>query len=455
MQGRLIRPGSADYAAASRLYNPRFDGKVKPAAVARCVSADDVAAGVRFAATNGLPFALRSGGHSYGGWSTSPGLVVDVGGLNKVTVDTAHGIARIGAGARLAEVYAALSAKGVAIAGGSCPTVGITGLALGGGLSVLNRAFGLTCDAIRGVDLVTADGVHRAADADLLWALKGGGGGSFGAVTSLTMAVRPAPKVATYYFAWDIAHAAEVVDAWQKWIASADPKLWSTCKVLSSPATGAQRAIVAGTWIGVPTTMDGQFTGLLTGLPKPATTSKHSYSYAQAMLFEAGCSTSATAASCIATALGPRRQAFAATSSVLYDRLPPAGIQTLVDQASAAIHVSGLTDGGVSLDGLGGEITKVAPNATAFGHREALATAQYTASYQTGSAEPFDAYVRGFRTAMRPWCGDWAYVSYADPSIPDPGPAYWSANYERLRAVKGSVDPHNLFSFPQAVELPS
>jgi FAD/FMN-containing dehydrogenase len=320
-------------------------------------------------------------------------------------------------------------------------------------LGVLNRAFGLTCDAIRGADLVTADGTARTADADLLWALKGGGGGSFGAVTSLTMAVRPAPAVATYYFAWDISVAHQVVAAWQKWVQTADPKLWSTCKVLASPSTGRQRAVVAGTWIGPSSTMDAQLKPLLDKLPTPASTSKHTYTYAQAMLFEAGCSTSATASSCIEGALGPpRRVPYAATSSVLYGELPSAGIEAVVGRVTAAMGISGLIEGGVSFDALGGEVAKPAAGATAFGHRKALAIAQYTASYRTGSAQPFDDYVRAFRKAMRPWCGDWAYVNYADPSITDPGPAYWAANYERLRAVKHSVDPHNLFTFPQAVQ---
>ena len=96
-----------------------------------------------------MPFALRAGGHSYGGWSRNHGLVADVRPMSSVTVDSAAGLARIGAGAQLVDVYSALGRQGVALAGGSCPTVGITGLALGGGQGVLSRAFGLTCDAIR------------------------------------------------------------------------------------------------------------------------------------------------------------------------------------------------------------------------------------------------------------------------------------------------------------------
>ncbi|WP_034593208.1 FAD-binding oxidoreductase [Hamadaea tsunoensis] len=451
LTGHLVRPGQSGYAPAARLYNPRFDAVSRPAAVAQCVTADDVAACVRFAARSHVPIAMRSGGHSYGGWSTGPGLVADVSGLKSVTVDKAAGLARIGAGAKLADVYAALGTHGVAVAGGSCPTVGITGLALGGGLGVLNRAFGLTCDAIRAVEIVTADGVRRNADDDLLWALRGGGGGSFGAVTELTLAVRPAPTVNTYYLAWDLSAGAEVVAAWQRWIARADDRLWSTCKLLAAPGTGRRRALVAGTWIGPSSALDAQLKPLLTGLPAPAADTRHTYDYARAMLFEAGCSTSGTAAACIADGLGKGREAFAATSSVVDSPLPAPAIEAAVAYASQAMGIPGLIEGGVSLDALGGAAGRVAPDATAFPHRRSLAIAQYTATYEHASAEPFDAYVRGFRLKLRPWCGDWAYANYADPSIADHGTAYWRGNLERLRSVKRAVDPGNLFTFPQAV----
>ena len=235
----LIMPTDSGYAAAAQLYNPRFDASSHPAAIARCSTTDDVVACVRFAASGGAALALRNGGHSYGGWSSGPGLVVDVTPMSSVTVDTASGTARIGAGAKLIDVYSAVAAKGVGIAAGSCPTVGITGLGLAGGIGVLARAWGLTCDLIRSVQIVTADGTVREVDAthdpDLFWALRGGGGGSFGAVTALTLAVKPAPQVQTFFYSWDISHGAQVLTAWQNWISGTDRQLWSTCKLLADP----------------------------------------------------------------------------------------------------------------------------------------------------------------------------------------------------------------------------
>jgi FAD/FMN-containing dehydrogenase len=416
---------------------------------------------VRFAADARLPFAVRSGGHSYPGWSTSRGLVIDVSSLAAVIVDTAHHTARVGAGARLTDVYAALAAKGVGIAGGSCPSVGIAGLAMGGGVGVLGRAWGLTCDAVRSVDVVTADGTARTVDAthdsDLFWALRGGGGGSFGAVTAFTVDVRPVPTVSTFYLQWPFTVAADVVDAWQRWAHAADSRLFSTCKLLADPRTDSRRALVAGTWIGPAADVSARLAPLRAKLPKPSSVSIHAHTYADAMLLEAGCG-GHSATSCLAGALAPaKRQPFAATSSIVPGPLPPSAIDMAVTHATEAMNVAGIFEGGVSFDSLGGAIGSVGAGATAFGHRSAAATAQYTATWTDARTSParFDAYVRGFRSALAPWLGSAAYVNYADSSIADFGPAYWGSNYPRLRAVKRTYDPHDLFTFPQSVRLPS
>ena len=116
--------------------------------------------------TAARPLRIRNGGHSYGGWSAGSGLVADISKLNTIAVDTSSMTAKVGAGALLVDVYTQLAAANVSIGGGSCATVGITGLTLGGGQGVLSRAYGLTCDQLRSVDIVTADGKSRTVDAE-------------------------------------------------------------------------------------------------------------------------------------------------------------------------------------------------------------------------------------------------------------------------------------------------
>jgi FAD/FMN-containing dehydrogenase len=121
--------------------------------------------------------------------------------------------------------------------------------------------------------------------------------------------------------------------------------------------------------------------------------------------------------------------------------------------------VPGLVEGGVSFDSLGGAVSDLAPSATAFPHRNALASVQYTATWPSAAglgtvaaAAPFDAFVRGERATLAKWTGTSAYVNYADPSIADYPTAYWGANYPRLRSVKKQYDPHDLFTFAQSVK---
>jgi FAD/FMN-containing dehydrogenase len=207
-----VRRGQSGYRQTRELFNPRFD-TIHPQAVAYCATTNDVQLAVEFAQNSNVALALRAGGHSYGGWSIGTGLVLDVTRLNRVQVS--GNTATVGAGARLIEVYDAVAARGRALGAGSCPTVGIAGLTLGGGLGVLARAWGLTVDQLTAVDIVTADGrlvtVDAQHDPDLFWACRGGGGGSFGVVTGFRFRLRPAPQLTTWYYRWDWSRAADVV----------------------------------------------------------------------------------------------------------------------------------------------------------------------------------------------------------------------------------------------------
>jgi FAD/FMN-containing dehydrogenase len=457
----VLRSGTA-LTNAARLYNPRFDGLSAPAGLAQITSAQEMATCVAFAASSGLALSIRNGGHSYGGWSTGLGLVVDTRGLSSVQVDATAGVARIGAGAQLVDVYSALSAAGVALAGGSCPSVGISGLTLGGGVGVLTRAYGLTCDAVQAIQVVTADGKLRVVDAthdpDLFWALRGGGA-SFAAVTGWRMAVRPAPSISTFYLAFDFSHAAQVLGAWQSWVANTPSSLWSTCKLLADPGNNTVQATVSGTWIGAAGALTAVLAPLLSQLPTPTSSSTNAnQSYGATMLQEAGCSNQ-SAEACLTQALqAPKRQPFAATSSIVSAPLPSAAIAAAVAATEQAMSVPGMVEGGVSFDALGGAVAAISATATPYPYRSALASVQYTATWGASApaggtaAAPFDRYVRGFRSAMTAWLGQSAYVNYADPSITDFGKAYWGANYSRLQQVKKEYDPGQLFTFAQAVK---
>src|SRR5215212_4193859 len=214
----VLVAGSAGYDSARRSQIARFDA-VRPRVVVRCRASEDVAQAIAFARAEGLPLALRSGGHCFAGRSSTTGVVIDVSGMAAVSVS--DDTVTVGAGARLADVYDALAAHGRTIAAGCGPTVGIAGLTLGGGLGVLGRSHGLTADQLVAARVVLADGRIVESDAhryeDLFWALRGAGGGQCAAVTQLVLRTLPAPKATGFHLVWPWTAGAAVVRAWQAW----------------------------------------------------------------------------------------------------------------------------------------------------------------------------------------------------------------------------------------------
>lgn len=462
LNGTLLRAGQAGYQTARLVENPRYDD-ARPLAVLTAANAADVAAGVAFAARYGIPLALRSGGHSYTGYSSGgaagtgmpASLVIDTRGMQTVALN-ADGSASIQAGANLAQVYSAIGGRGRSIAAGSCATVGATGLTLGGGIGVLVREYGLTCDALTEVELVTADGRLRTVspqrDPDLFWACQGGGGGHLGVVTRLTLATRPAPPVTMWSLRWPFAEAASVIAAWQDWAPDADRRLWSTLKLLNG-ATHAEGPglYLSGTWLGPESSLAGRLAPLIQAVGSaPSRRGSAQHGYLDAMMRYAGCG-GVPLARCTTDAGGAlRRESSAATSHVPTEKLDSTAIATLLAKVEAARAVPGIREGGVSLDALGGAVGDLGPEDTAFPHRGAIMTAQYTATFPDGTdPAPLDAYVRGFREAMVPSWADTAYVNYADAGIGDPARAYFGDNAARLEQVKRAYDPDNLFAQPQ------
>ncbi|GAB2976440.1 FAD-binding oxidoreductase [Nocardioides montaniterrae] len=436
LSGGLARPGEAAYDRLRLTPNPRYDD-LRPLAVLSAASAQDVAVGLRFAQDRGIPIAVRSGGHSYPGWSAGAGaLVIDVRPMAQVT--WSGEVANVGAGAALAHLYDEVGGRGRAIPGGSCPTVGVAGLTMGGGVGVLTRALGLTSDAVRSIEVVTADGRVRTAAAhtapDLFWALRGGGGGHAGVVTSFEMQTHAAPTINSFYLAWPWSGARDVVDAWQQWAPSADDRLWSTLKLLGGAThPDGPTVFVSGTWIGPTSGLQARLDGLTNHLPAPSADTRHTRSYLDAMRAYAG---------------APGREAFAATSHVAYDRLDSSAIADLVHAVEQA-STTGLKEVGASIDALGGTVGEQAPDATAFVHREALATVQYTATFPSGTARGADHAVHTMRAAMLPHWGEHAYVNYADASLTEYRQAYFGANSARLSDVRRTYDPHGFFNQPQ------
>jgi FAD/FMN-containing dehydrogenase len=459
LHGELRRAGDPGYVDVHRLFDPRFDD-VRPVAVASVVSPHDVAHCLDFARRFDLPVSIRSGGHSYTGASTGRGMVIDVRPISSISVG--DGTATIGTGAALVDVYGELASHGVSIPAGSCPSVGLGGLALGGGVGVVSRRYGLTSDRVVAATVVTADGETIVADAqhhaDLYWALRGGGG-SFGVVTDLTLTTQAAVALSHAFYVLPLSAAAAVLTAWQSFAVAAPRELWSACHLLApdNKSVGPSVSIPA-VHVGPSSALATHLAELLDLIPTaPTTSSLTTSTYEGTMLLEAGCS-DLTLAECHVRDETPggtlQRGAFVAASDYFRHPIPFAGIDAMVQAVARRAADRRLGAGGVSFDVLGGAVDDLAGDATAYVHRGALFNAQYTAGWSGGGNGPLSrnrrslAEIRG--TVHRYGTGE-AYQNYADAGLPNPQRAYYGDNLPRLIDVKQTYDPTDVFHQPQGV----
>lgn len=461
---KLIRPGGKMYPAAKELFDPRFDFK-RPAGIAYCATARDVSACVNFARKFGLTISARSGGHSYGGWSSNNGgLIVDVTAINYFNAGT--GSVTVGTGIHLIDFYHRLAARGLAVPGGSCATVGIAGLTLGGGVGVLGRAFGLSSDNLEALRIVTADGVIRTASATsnpgLYWASRGGGGGNFGIAVSFTFRTRRLGSVVLFFLQWPWSAAARVFTGWQNWAPYQPDALWSNLHMSAAPGGGTPVIQVGGTYLGSVAGCKALLAKLYSRVGSAPLNPGNVFltSYLNAMMIEAGCG-SYSFTQCHLPSQTPdgklARVPSYAKSDFFTKKIPPAGIAKMVAGIERMRGVRGAAGGvgAIAFDAFGGALNRPSATSTAFVHRNSLYLAQYSTSWNegaggAGSGRQHD-WLRSFYGSLHPYASGQAYVNYQDPDLANWQAAYYGTNLARLRTVKTSYDPHQLFKFPQSI----
>ncbi|MEU9374460.1 FAD-binding oxidoreductase [Streptomyces sp. NPDC048255] len=475
IDGRVVLPGDADYAEARQLFQPRYD-TVAPGAVAYPAHAGDVAACLDFARRSGAAVVPRGGGHSYAGWSTrAAGLVLDTGAMAAVTVEGAAGRAgapagvRIGAGARLGDVNAALAGRGLGIPTGLCPSVGIAGLTLGGGLGLASRAYGTTADRLTGARVVTPDGVVREVSADrdpgLYWALRGGGGGNFGVVTEFRFETHPVGDCAFAELHWPGSDSAAVLRGWQRWLGGLPDPFWSQVEFVVEAGAASAPAVRVVSLDGRHE-LEAQLTrlsDLIGRQPRDSWTVVRGYG--DTVRAMAGCLERSAAQCRLPGTLPGRdprgrlgRESYAARSDFWAAAgLPDAAIGAVLDAVRR--YPSSVPRGGrgvVQFDGVcGGAVNRVPATATAFTHRDSAFLAQYLVhwpeSAPASEAARHQDWLDGLWRDLRPWASGRAYQNYADPKLAGWREAYYGPNLPRLEEVRRGYDPGRLFRFPQAV----
>jgi FAD/FMN-containing dehydrogenase len=473
LNGRLVLPESHGYRAASRVWNSRFDD-TRPLAVVEVADPKDVRTAVDFSRDHGLRPIPRNGSHSFAGYSTGDGLVIDVSRLSSAAVDARGERAHLGAGATVLPAYEALWPRRRAISGGTCPTVGVTGLSAGGGLGVLSRRYGLTCDRLVEVEIVTADGrllrANERDNSDLYWAARGGGGGNFGVVTALSFEPVPVDTTFThaeYVFPWKAAE--RVLTAWQEWLPTSPHETWSAVEVLTqAPRDGKSPTIELEVVNAGAEAATRRIVADLLGAvgTAPLQSDVHSGPFVDTE-YDFYCK-GLRPRECALAGKTPAgefpRAAFYAKSDVARGPWPDEGVSVLMDGMSRRQRDRTLTPrnfspahtiGKLIIEPADGAVNSISPDATAFVHRDNLFVIQYQSRWRRGSPGEVEAanvdWANDLYERTRAYRSGFAYQDYIDPELENWEHAYYGANLARLRRIKAKYDPKNLFRFQQSI----
>lgn len=374
----------------------------------RCRGAADVARAFAHARATGLPVTARSGGHCFASRSTTTGVLIDLAPSNSVVLT--GGLAVIGAGTPLSSVYARLAAHGLTLPAGCGPTVGIAGLTLGGGLGLLGRRYGLTCDRLRAAEVVLTDGTVLTCspdrEPDLFWALRGAGGGQFGVVTSLTFEPVAAERTTRFLLTWPLSAAADVVAVWQEVAPEAPDSVSAGLKVAASGVT------VFGA---------GEPPEELLKL-RPAQRDIRTMPYVELK----------KSFDDIGEDLGQVliRSEFFATA------LPSDVVASLVDLRPGRE---------LNFTPMGGAYNRVPATGTAFAHRGERFLLEHVAPIADA------AWVHTSWATAHAHASGRVYPNFPDLHLTDPLTAYHGENLTRLRALKTRYDPDRLLNFPQSL----
>jgi FAD/FMN-containing dehydrogenase len=428
-RGEILTAKSADYEACRRIWNAMIDRR--PAAIARCSGAADVRAAVRFAVDQDIHPAIRGGGHNAAGLAmVDDGLVMDLSRMKGIFVDPAKGTATAQTGLTWGEFDRETHVYGLATTGGLVSTTGIAGLTLGGGVGWLMGQCRLVCDNTLSYEVVVASGelIRATADenADLFWALKGGGG-NFGVVTSITYRMYPIKTVISGMVLHPLAHAREVLTFYRDFVISGLPdELIVYAAALSTPDGHPVIALLPA-WCGSDLAEGERLLEPLRkfGSPIADLVSRMPYPAMQEMI----------------DGVAPFGRRSYWKSRFLHD-LPDAAIETFVGFAESRTSFHSLA----VLEHSHGASSRVAPNATAFPARTAPFDLVLISQWSTAEEDARHIeWTREFHSAMQPWSAGSVYVNGLDQDDAARVPEAYGANYTRLGTIKAAYDPDNRF----------
>jgi FAD/FMN-containing dehydrogenase len=426
--GEVMRPGEPGYDEARTLWNAMIDRY--PALVVRPENANDVAASILFARAQGLPISVKGGGHGVAGKAVvDNGLLIDLSSMQSVTVDPAARTATAGGGTTWGIFDTATQGHGLATTGGVIPSTGIAGLTLGGGIGLLMRKHGLSCDNLIAAELVTANGeilaVGEHERSDLLWALRGGGS-NFGVVTSFTYRLHPVgPQVLAGLLFYPYTFAKASAQLYREFLRNAPDELGLNFGFGVFP-DGSPVTFFFLSYNGPIEDGEKVIAPLRSfGPPLLDTIQPMTYTTAQSLVAEQH----------------PHGRRNYWKSSFM-DELTDDAIDIIIEHFRSAPSPAA----GMFFEGLGGAFGRVDPTATAFSER----TAAHNTLFMSGWYDPAETdknieWVRAGWAKLQPWARDTVYVNYVDAGQEERVASAFGPNIERLAQLKAEYDPENIF----------
>ena len=431
--GKTIRPDAPDYEGARRIWNASV--QKHPGLIVRCAGTADVVQAVRFARANNVLVAVRGGGHNVAGRALcDDGIVIDLSDMKAVFVDPVTRTVRVQGGATLGDVDRETHAFGLAVPAGVVSRTGIGGLALGGGVGWLVRKYGLTCDNVLSFEVVTADGkvVTASAEenADLFWALRGGGG-NFGVVTSFLFQARPVSTVLGGLIVHARERARDVIRHYRDFMATAPEELTAYTAMVTTP-DGQPAVAVISCWCGDPREGERVLKPLREfGPPLMDAVQTMPFPAMQRILDD-----------------GFPDGAYNYWKSTFIRQLSDEAIDLLVEHANRMRSpLSALV-----IEYYAGAAGRVGTSQTAFAQRQAEYDIGFMAQW-TDAAEKdvHTAWARDVSDAMKPHSSGGYLLNFLSDEDPDTIRGAFGANYPRLAEVKKKFDPTNFFSINQNV----
>jgi FAD/FMN-containing dehydrogenase len=434
LRGGYLLRGDDGYEAARKIYNAMIDHR--PAIIARCAGAADVIAAVNFARNNGLLVSVRGGGHNVSGNAVCDGgLMIDLSPMKSVRVDPQGKAAHAEAGVTWGEFDRETQAFGLATTGGLVSTTGIAGLTLGGGLGWLMGNYGLACDNLISVDVVTADTASKSRNEDLFWGLRGGGG-NFGIATSFEFQLHPVGQMLGGILIHRLDKAAEAIKFYDEFTRTSPDELGTFVGFVTSPEGERVMAIFVS-YNGAIEEGERILKPLREfGPPLADMISPMGYVQVQRMMddgFPAG------------------RQNY--WKSNFIKGLDTQAINVIIDQVAKAPS----PHSAVAIEQFSGAVNRVSINDTAFNHRDARYNLLIVGIWTDAAAKADNVrWVRELWDAMAPYSSGGVYVNYlgqeADEGAERVKSAYGVEKYARLVALKQKYDPTNLFRLNQNIK---